>query len=67
MVRENGCEWDYAGDGVYVGFDGLGIWLHANDHANPTDKIYLEPQVLEAVNRIAKRLASVTRAAGDKE
>lgn len=36
----------YLGDGVYAIFDGYGIWLHANDHKNPTDKVYLEPQVL---------------------
>ncbi len=31
----------YLGDGVYAISDGFGIWLHANDHLNPTDKIYL--------------------------
>jgi len=36
---------DYLGDGVYAEFDGFGIWLYANDHQNPTDKIYLEPEV----------------------
>jgi len=36
----------YIGDGVYAIFDGFGIWLHANDHQHPTDKVYLEPQVL---------------------
>ena len=36
----------YLGDGVYAIFDGFGIWLHANDHQHPTDKVYLEPQVL---------------------
>lgn len=46
--------WDYAGDGVYVGYDGFGIWLHANDHRHPTDRIYLEPEVLKALIRIAK-------------
>uniref|UniRef100_A0A6H1ZDI7 Uncharacterized protein n=1 Tax=viral metagenome TaxID=1070528 RepID=A0A6H1ZDI7_9ZZZZ len=40
----------YLGDGVYVIHDGYGIWLHANDHKNPTDKIYLEPSVLEGLN-----------------
>jgi len=46
---------DYIGDGVYTIFDGYGIWLHANDDENPTDRIYLEPLVLEALNRFAKR------------
>ena len=48
MTNENSR---YIGDGVYAGFDGFGIWLYANDHANPTDKIYLEPEVvLQLVN-----------------
>ena len=37
----------YLGDGVYAIFDGYGIWLHANDHRNPTDKVYLEPEVFD--------------------
>jgi hypothetical protein len=36
---------DYAGDGVYVEYDGFGFWLRANHHTDAlcTDKIYLEP------------------------
>lgn len=43
--------WLYLGDGVYVGFDGYGVWLHANDQDDPTDKIYLEPEVCKALIR----------------
>lgn len=39
----------YLGDGVYAIFDGYGIWLHANHHEHPTDKVYLEPEVLESL------------------
>ena len=39
----------YLGDGVYAIFDGFGIWLYANDHRNPTDKIYLKPEVLNGL------------------
>jgi len=46
---------DYLGDGVYAIFDGYGIWLHANDHANPTDRVYLEPSVLAALNRFSEQ------------
>ena len=46
---------DYAGDGVYVINLGWAIELRANDPRDPTDSIYLEPEVLEAINRIAKR------------
>jgi len=41
----------YCGDGVYAIWDGYGVWLYANDHENPTDKVYLEPRVLESVLR----------------
>lgn len=47
---------DYIGDGVYVIFDGNGISLHANDLHHPTDRIYLESSVLQALNRFAKRM-----------
>lgn len=46
----------YIGDGVYVEFDGYGIWLYANDFNNPTNKIYLEPMVLEALIRFSLRM-----------
>ena len=36
----------YLGDGVYVIYDGFGIWLHANHHEYPTDRVYLEPEML---------------------
>jgi hypothetical protein len=50
---------DYLGDGVYGMFDGFAIWLHANDHENPTDRICLEPNVLDALNRFSERCAAV--------
>lgn len=50
----------YLGDGVYAIFDGFGIWLHANNHENPTDKIYLEPEVLKALNQFDKDIKEGT-------
>lgn len=47
---------DYLGDGVYVMFDGYSIWLFANDYNDPTDKICLEPSVLEALDRFRERV-----------
>ena len=47
---------EYLGDGVYAIFDGYGIWLHANDHENPTDRVYMEPAVLEALLQFDKRV-----------
>ena len=51
----------YLGDGVYAIYDGYGIWLHANDHENPTDKIYLEPSVLRALNNFDEELYQQVR------
>jgi len=47
---------DYIGDGVYVEFDGFGIWLNANDPDNPSDKVYLEPQALRRLNDFYTRM-----------
>jgi len=52
---------DYLGDGVYALFDGNSIWLHANDHKNPTDRICLEPNVLESLNRFNERCAETMK------
>jgi hypothetical protein len=41
----------YIGDGVYATWDGFQITLMANSRENPTDVIYLEPEVLEALNK----------------
>lgn len=49
---------DYIGDGVYVKFDGYGIELRTNDHLNPTNKIYLEPEILENLINFNKRVRS---------
>lgn len=38
---------EYIGDGVYAIYDGNGVWLHANDKDDPTDKVYLEPKVMD--------------------
>ena len=47
---------DYLGDGVYADFDGFGITLTAENGVTVSDTIYLEPQVLEALNRYAERM-----------
>lgn len=48
----------YLGDSVYAIFDGYGIWLHANDHEHPTDKVYLELGVLERLAAFNKEVRS---------
>jgi len=42
----------YIGDGVYAEYDGYGIWLKAN--IPTTDEIYLEPEVIKALNKFYK-------------
>lgn len=51
----------YLGDGVYAkaGEDGTLI-LMANDHKNPTDKIYMEPEVLFAFLKFVESLRKVS-------
>lgn len=59
--------WEYIGDGVYCKFDGFGIILHANSHSDPTDRIYLEPNVLKSLNRFAQRHTGGTNDGSQKE
>lgn len=51
--EENSMQ-EYIGDGVYIEFDGFGIWLRANSPDNP-EGVYLEPEVLANLNRFAER------------
>lgn len=46
---------DYIGDGVYVEFDGFGVWAKANHHEHPTDQVYFEPMVLKGFIRFLRR------------
>jgi len=46
----------HLGEGVYAEWDGFQIKLMANSHDNPTDTVYVEPQVLEALNEWFKRI-----------
>lgn len=48
----------YLGDGVYSFFDGYGIWLRTGDHRGErcNDKIYLEPDVFNALSLFNKRV-----------
>lgn len=46
----------YLGDAVYADFDGIHIILTTEDGISTTNTIFLEPAVLEALNRYADRL-----------
>ncbi len=55
MQELNGWPVEHAGSGVYVVVDAIGVWLHANSHDQPTDRIYLEDEVLTAVLKFRER------------
>jgi len=60
MKTSYGTDVHYIGEGVYAEFDGYGVWLLANSHDKPTDKIYLEPYVLETIWRMLKTGGATT-------
>ena len=41
----------YLGDGVYASYDGYQICLKANDAENPSDTVYLIPEVMTELIR----------------
>jgi hypothetical protein len=47
---------EYLGDGVYVAFDGFGLWLTTENGPETTNRVYLEPEVLAALERFVARL-----------
>jgi len=46
---------EYIGDAVYVGKDGWQVWLVTYNGMNITNKIALEPEVLQAFDLWRKR------------
>ena len=54
----------YLGDSVYASFDGWMIKLEAND---ASETIYLEPQVLDALNEFAKECFNTSNDNEDTE
>lgn len=46
---------DYIGDGVYAAFDGFNIILTTENGVETRDTIYIEPEVLAALNRFNER------------
>lgn len=61
MRIDDGHVHRYLGDGVYAIYNGYGIWLHANDDREPTDRIFLEPEVLVMLNRFAVDCAQMVK------
>jgi hypothetical protein len=46
----------YLGDSVYADFDGFGIELTTNNGLGASNTIYLEPQVLDALEKYKEYL-----------
>lgn len=47
---------EYLGDGVYAVYGGYGIELRANHHLTPTDTVFLEPEVFEALVKFKEKV-----------
>lgn len=45
------AEFEYLGDSVYAGFDGFGVWLAQCNGGPLFAHTYMEPKVIEALNR----------------
>lgn len=46
----------YLGDAVYCEFDGYQFRLTTEDGMGPTNEIFLEPQVLDILNKFADKV-----------
>lgn len=55
----------YLGDGVYAEFDGYGVWLRTGDHRDALcdNKIYLDPNVMEKLYSVIRRMDESIREA----
>lgn len=56
MAKDRDGKKCYLGDGVYVVYDGYGIWMTAENGDEATDGIYMEPVVLKALNQFVDSL-----------
>lgn len=51
----------YIGDGVYVAYDGHGLILTTEDGVSVTNRIYLEPSVIDAMSQYNRDVAAEIR------
>lgn len=49
----------YLGDGVYAEFDGFNVWVWTTDGINKSQKIALEPAVIDALIAYGRRCGTV--------
>ena len=45
---------EHIGDGAYLHFDGYGFELRANDHENPTDRVYIDGGCVRTLIRLMR-------------
>jgi len=56
MAKDRKGHSEYLGDGVYVSYDGYGMWLTAEDGIRATDGIYIEPKVFQNLWEFIERI-----------
>ncbi len=56
---------DYLGDSVYADFDGYGIVLTTENGEGPSNTIFMEPEVIAALNRYLERIKQLREAAAN--
>ena len=52
----------YLGDSVYAEFDGYGVTLTTENGDGPSNTIYVEPQIMAALDRFWKREIELSKA-----
>ncbi len=40
----------HLGDGAYAIYTPYGVWLHANHHLNPTDRVWLDNAAVKSLS-----------------
>ena len=46
---------EHLGDGVYAIWEPQGVWLHANHHLHPTDRIWLDNSVIKSLKQFIEQ------------
>ena len=60
MTEPTGLK-DYLGDGVYIDYDGYSIILTTEDGVSVQNRIFMEPQVMQAFQRYIERILAILK------
>ena len=55
-------EKEYIGDGAYVQYDGYSLWLTTENGERETNKVCLDPRVLECFLEYVKKVEKMNKA-----